>query len=295
MKDVEYFAHPAIGSTKLKAAETLTGRGFWAKEVDPNRQPFLPSEAMRQGSLVDCLITCPDEFDEKYVLAPIDAPKRPTSTQLNAKKPSEATIEAIQFWQDFDAEVGVREVISSDCFINAVQITETLAKDSVIGPILAMERQSQVPHFWIDSVHGLEMKYKPDLEPSDGSLLDLKKGATAKPSLFERQAYGLGYDIQLDHYSNGFIDLHGKKPTRCGFVVYEWKYPHDCALIIVDDTYLELGRERRQSAITKMLEYEQTGLYPSYGEVTITRPRFTVSGNSASEPETDFSADIELF
>jgi hypothetical protein len=296
MKDAEYFAHPAIGSTKLKAAETLTGRGFWAKEIDPSREPFIPSEAMRQGSLVDCLITCPDEFDEKYVLAPLDAPKRPTSTQLNAKKPSEATIEAIQFWHDFDAEVGVREVISNDWFYNAVRIAETLARDAVIGPILAMERQSQVPHFWTDSEHGLAMKYKPDLEPSDGSLLDLKKGATAKPSLFERQAYSLGYDIQLDHYGDGFTNLHGKPPTRSGFIVYEWRYPHDCALVIVDDTYLALGRERRQSAIAKMLEYQQTGLYPSYGETTITRPRFTLSGSHASDAgEFDPSAEIELF
>jgi hypothetical protein len=296
MKDAEYFAHPAIGSTKLKAAETLTARSFWAKEIDPNRKPFVPSEAMRQGSLVDCLITCPDEFDEKYVLAPIDAPKRPTSTQLNAKKPSEATIEAIQFWQDFDAMIGAREVISSDWFINAVQITETLAKDSVIGPILAMERQSQVPHFWIDPDHGLQMKYKPDLEPADGSLLDLKKGATAKPSLFERQAYSLGYDIQIDHYSSGFVDLHDKSPTRCGFVVYEWRYPHDCALVIVDDAYLGLGRERRQSAIEKMHEYERSAEYPSYGEVTITRPKFTMSGSDAADVgEFDPSAEIELF
>ena len=293
MKDAEYFQHPATGSTKLKAAEILTGRGFWAKEVDPNRQPFLPTDAMRQGSLVDCLITCPDEFDEKYVLVPIDAPKRPTSTQLNAKKPSEATIEAIQFWQDFDASSVGRDAITQDWIDIALKITEVLHIDSCVGPILRMERQSQVPHFWTDPVNGLQMKYKPDLEPSDGSLLDLKKGATAKPSLFERQAYSLGYDIQLDHYSNGFSDLHGKPPTRCGFIVYEWKHPHDCALVIVDDAYLELGRERRQSAITKMLEYEQTGLYPSYGECTITRPRFTLlSGDAADAGD---SAEIELF
>jgi exodeoxyribonuclease VIII len=296
MKDAEYFAHSAVGSTKLKAAETLTARGFWAKEVDPSRKPLIPTDAMRQGSLVDCLITCPEEFDEKYVLTPMDAPKRPTSAQLNAKKPSEATIEAIQFWQDFDAEIGVREVISHEWFINAIQITEVLAKDSVIGPILAMERQSQVPHFWTDPAYGLRCKYKPDLEPSDGSLLDLKKGATAKPSLFERQAYGLGYDIQLDHYGKGFADLHGKPPTRLGFVVYEWRHPHDCALIIADDAYRQLGRERRDSAIQKMLEYERTGLYPSYGECVITRPKFTLAGGSAADVgEFDPSAEIELF
>jgi hypothetical protein len=295
VKDAEYFAHPALGSTSIKTMATGTPRSYWAKHVDPKRELFVPTEAMRQGSLVDCLITCPDEFDEKYVLMPLDAPKRPTVTQINAKKPSEATIEAIQFWHDFQSGLRGREVLSQEWLTTALQIVDTLSTDATIGPILKMERQSQVPHFWDDAIHSIACKYKPDLEPSDGSLLDLKKGATAKPSLFERQAFSLGYDIQIDHYSKGFADLHGKPPTRCGFVVYEWKYPHDCALIIVDDAYLELGRERRNSAITKIVECERTGEYPSYGETMITRPKFTLTSAPDDEGETDFSQEIELF
>ena len=163
MKDSEYFAHPALGSTSIKTMATGTPRSYWAKHVDADRQPFVPTEAMRQGSLVDCLITCPDEFDEKYVLMPVDAPKRPTSTQLNAKKPSEATMEAIQFWHDFQAELGAREAISQEWMENALRIVNVLNADATIGPILAMERQSQVPHFWIDPEHLADCKYKPDL------------------------------------------------------------------------------------------------------------------------------------
>jgi hypothetical protein len=32
--------------------------------------PVQPTDAMKQGSLVDCLITEPQNFDRKYVVAP---------------------------------------------------------------------------------------------------------------------------------------------------------------------------------------------------------------------------------
>lgn len=282
MKDYEYHAHPALGSTSIKTMATGTPRAYWAKHVDPRRDPFVPTDAMRQGSLVDCLITCPEEFDEKYVLMPVDAPKRPTSTQINAKKPSELTIEAIQFWHDFDAEIGEREVISLEWFNNAARITEVLAADAAIGPILAMERQSQVPHFWVDPVHGLQCKYKPDLEPEDGSLLDLKKGASANPRWFSKQAYQLGYDVQIDHYGKGFEDQHGKPPTRYGFIVYEWKWPHECALVIATEDDLAVGHDRRNKALDLIVKCQATNNWPSYGEAELNLP-FYAQGAAADD------------
>lgn len=274
MKDPEYHAHPALGSTSIKTMATGTPRGYWAKHVDPNREPFIQTDAMRQGSLVDCLITCPDEFDEKYVIMPLDAPKRPTATQVNAKRPSESTIEAIQFWHDFEAEIGARDVITLEWFNNAERIVDVLSKDATIGPILAMERQSQVPHFWTDPVHGVQCKYKPDLEPEDGSLIDLKKGASANPRWFSKQAYQLGYDVQGAHYGNGFADLHGKEPTRTAFIVYEWKWPHESALIVATEDDLAVGHDRRNEAIELILKCQAEGNWPSHGEALLNLPYY---------------------
>ena len=291
MSDEEYHAHPALGSTSIKTMATGTPRGYWARHVDPNRKPFEPTDAMRQGSLVDCLITCPDEFESKYALPPLDAPKRPTSTQLNAKKPSEATIEAIQFWHDFDSSTVGREVLNPDWLETALRIVEVLQADATIGPILAMERTSQQPYFWIDQDHGIECKYKPDLEPVDGSLLDLKKAASADPRWFNKQAYSLGYDIQISHYRKGFISLHGKPPTRTGFIAYEWKWPHDCALIIANDEYIAMGDERRRKAIERIMECRRLGQWPSHGESLITAR----NPSAAAADDIDLTTDIEMF
>ena len=291
MNDSEYHAHPALGSTSIKAMATGTPRSYWAKHVDPSREPFTPTDAMRQGSLVDCLITCPEEFKQKYIVIPDDAPKKPTPTQLNAKKPSEATIEAIQWWDNFNSSVNGRDVISQEWLANAMRITQVLANDADIGPVLAMQRQSQVPHFWVDEEHGIQCKYKPDLEPEDGSLIDLKKGASASPRWFDKQAYQLGYDIQLDHYSKGFADLHGVLPSRAGFIVYEWKWPHDCALRIVDDDYLAMGHDRRHDALDLIDKCQRESSWPSYGESIMTSPTYANVANADNDTNLD---DLEL-
>lgn len=285
MKDSDYFAHPALGSTAIKVMATGTPRSYWAKHVDPDRQPFVPTEAMRQGSLVDCLITCPDEFSEKYVLMPIDAPKRPTSTQLNAKKPSEATMEAIQFWHSFQSELGVREVISQEWMENALRIVDVLNDDATIGPILKMERASQRAHFWTDAEHGVECKYKSDCEPEDGSLIDLKKGASANPRLFSRQAFSLGYDVQGAHYGLGFADLHGRPPTYTAFVCYEWEWPHECSLVVATEDDLAVGHDRRSSAIEQIKKCQEKDEWPSYGRADLNLPAYAQAADADSDTD----------
>ena len=272
MLDQDYHAHPALSATKIKAMATGTARRYWAKHEDPARRPFLPTEPMRQGSLVDCLITEPDSFALRYVEQPANAPKRPTSAQLNARKPAPATVEAIEFWAEFDAQAQGREPITKAWLDNAFKIVEVLHLDPVIGEYLKLPRSSQNPHFWTDDQLEVECRYMPDLE--NEFLIDLKKGASAAPRTFSAQAYRLGYDVQLAHYSLGYESRHGKPPEKAGFIAYEWDWPHDCALIWVDEDYLQMGHDRRRDAIECILECRATGIWPSHGESTIGPPRY---------------------
>lgn len=283
--DADYHSHPALSATKLKTMATGTARRYYAKHESPDAKPFIATEAMRQGSLVDCLITQPDDFGLLYVQLPVDAPKRPTKTQLNAAKPSAATLDAIAFWQMFDQAAEGREPITKDWLDNAWRIVETLHLDPVIGPVLCETRISQVPHFWMDAAHGVECRYKPDCE--NDSLFDLKKAATASPRGFASQAYKLGYDIQLAHYAEGFADKNGKRPERCGFLVYEWQEPYDCSLVVVDDDYMAMGAERRAEAIERILECRASGVWPSHGEVTMGPPSYATL--SAADDDSDLS------
>ena len=285
MLDQDYHAHPALSATKIKAMATGTARRYWAKHEDPNRKPFLPTDPMRQGSLVDCLITEPDSFALRYVEQPANAPKRPTSAQLNAKKPAPATVEAIEFWAEFDAQAQGREPITKAWLDNAWRVVETLHLDADIRPLLEKPAVMQDPHFWTDPEHGVECRYKPDLESE--FLIDIKKGASATPRTFAAQAYRLGYDVQLAHYSLGYENRYGKPPERVGLLVWEWDWPHDCSMIWVDDDYMAMGLERRRDAIERILECRATGVWPSHGESTIGPPRYATF--AGADEDTDLS------
>ena len=110
----EYHAHPAMSATRLKAMATGTALDYWAKHVDPERDAFQPTDPMRQGSLVDCLLTEPTEFHKRYAVLPADAPKKPTSSQRNAAKPSEATVLAIAWWDQWLLSNDGKEVVNEE-------------------------------------------------------------------------------------------------------------------------------------------------------------------------------------
>ena len=279
--DRDYHEHPALSASKLKTMATGTPRRYWAKHEDPDRRPFLPTDAMRQGSLVDCLITEPDEFARRYVHLPADAPKRPNKTQRNAKKPSAETLDAIAFWDELERDG--RELITKEWLDNAWRVVETLTVDAEIRGFLSTACQS--PHFWVDSEHGVECRYKPDLESE--VLIDLKKGASAHPRAFASQAYKLGYDVQASHYSAGYAEKHGKAPERFGFLVWEWSEPYDYAMIWCDDDYMAMGADRRREAIERILECRASGVWPSHGESTMGPPSYATIRGADDETELD--------
>lgn len=287
MTDAEYHAHPAWSASRLKLAVTGTMLDYWAREEAPERVPFMPTDDMRQGSLVDCLLTELANFDAKYAVLPENAPKKPTATQLKAKKPSVDTLLQMEWWDNFQAENIGKEIINAAWLANALSVIERLRSDPHIGPILAKPRSSQVPHFWTDE-QGRECRYKPDIETTDGELWDLKKTRSANPRLFRAQSYSLAYDLQVGgHYRLGFTDRHGAEPVRSGIIAFEWKWPHNCSLLVADDEFIEMGLERRELAFSNIAECKKTGNWPSYGEAILSPPSY--ADLNAADDDTDLS------
>jgi len=269
---VSYHDHPATSATKLKAALTLTGRGYWARHVDPNRAPFRPTDAMRQGSLVDLLLTQPDSFDRVYLVTSADG-----RTKEGKAIRAEAMAQGL-------------ELISADWLENALRIRDTLLTDLEIGPILrAALTTSQEPHFWTDAL-GRECRYMPDVETSTRGLWDLKKTRSAQARAVVSQSYQLAYDVQLAHYAAGFTDRHGTAPSVVGLICWEWDAPHDCGLMVATDELLAMGHERREQAFARIAEWETTDRWPSYGTSLLEPPAWRRDGQA--QPDTE---SIELF
>jgi exodeoxyribonuclease VIII len=270
---MNYHDHPALSASKLKVAVCGTPLDYWARHVDPLRKPFVPSDAMRQGSLVDCLLTQADKVDAMYRVAP--------AVDRRTKAGKEAWSEALA-----DAAAVGAELISADWMLTANMICDRLRSDAIVAQYLG--GSGQTPHFWFDEGLEVDCRYMPDCEnPEQGLLVDLKKARDASPRGFQRQAYALGYDLQMAHYAEGFRDRYGKYPKEIALVAYEWEWPHNCAVHVLTADMLEEGRRRREEGIVLIKLCELTGVWPSWGVQEFDLPRWATAFDPANATNVD--------
>jgi len=278
----EYHAHPALSASRLKFAETHTARAYFFEYEDPLRVRTPPTDAMRQGSLCDCLITQPEKAAERYAVMPADAPRRPTAKQLvdgnDSKlgtKAHDAYLEAQDreaWWLQFTEGLGRREIVSPDWWDRAEQIREVLFADPEVGAMLRDALvTSQTPHLWVDD-NGRQCRYLPDLETGSGGLWDLKKAASTSPRKMTAQSDQLAYDIQLVHYGLGFADRYGEPPVETGLICYEWDFPHDFIVMPATAELLAMGAQRRDAAIQRIDAWRAAGEWPSHGRQPLEPP-----------------------
>jgi hypothetical protein len=148
---------------------------------------FKMTDSMIMGSALDCLLLTPDNFDKEFAMKPDDAPRKPTSAQLNAVKPSAKTVSAISWWRTFERKTRGKKVIS---------VADRLALNKAIQNIrqhkyaseLVMESSTQT--VIITQYEGVFVKGMMDLLPKKGSkyekyLVDLKRTSGFEPEEFK--------------------------------------------------------------------------------------------------------------
>jgi hypothetical protein len=257
-----YHANPALSATRLKAALISTPHRYWAT-YGPNGTPLVPTDPMRQGSLVDTMLLTPDKFQRRYEVLP-------EGVTLNQKAGKEMKAAA---------EAAGRELITWSWFETATAICTILRADPDAAPLI--EHASQSSHFWTDPVAG-ECRYMPDIE-APGLLVDLKKTAGVSPRKFAAQAWEMAYDVQLAHYAAGHLDRYGSMPERVGFLCYEWAPVPDYGIYWITPDWLAIGEHRRQQAISRVRAYHAETYHPSYGQQNLILPNWAVVSDSTAD------------
>lgn len=91
------------------------------------------TDAMKAGTLLDCLLFEPESLDTRFFVMPDDAPKKPTAAQINAKKPSAETILQIKKWNSVQSEVNGRAVVTSEEKKEAERLCDCIRNNSTVA------------------------------------------------------------------------------------------------------------------------------------------------------------------
>lgn len=171
------------------------------------------TKAMDEGTLLDCLLFEPDTFDSRFFVMP-DGIKKPTATQLNAKKPSPETLEQVAAWQALELLAGDRIRISQDQLNETNEIATAVRDNSTVvfnGLLHPENFKFQVPvdFFYKGFKHRGIMDASGFDRNGDRVIWDLKRmGARSGEHLVRAQIRNNEYDLQAAIYCHPYDEAN---------------------------------------------------------------------------------------
>ena len=261
-------------------AEQIVSKSMlWKFARNPRRYrdspPMTITDAMRWGSLVDCMALTPDRFDSAYVMKP-DTYLGPESARKDSpmiEKPWNANSNTCKEWLA-NVPRGV-EVISAWDKAEGIKAATTLFDRKEFREMM-MGAQTQVG-MRMDlgqSVHGHEglvirSKSLMDIVPSrDGkwgsALVDLKTtGKLDDMEQVEKSIYSMGYHGQAALYLDKFNALTGENRNEFFFVFQLSEAPYEVAIVQLSDDAILAGRKWYREATHKWGKVVLTGEWES--------------------------------
>lgn len=200
------------------------------------------SKAMDEGTLLDCILFEPESFQDRFFIMP-DHIKKPTSAQINAKKPSADTLEQIAVWEGIKEKIGKRIVINQEQYNDSNIIAESVRNNSTVafqGLLHPDNFQFQVTTDFF--YKGFKHKGIKDAEGIDRNgkrvIWDLKRmGSRSGEQLVRAQIRHNQYDLQAAIYCHKFDEINE---------------PVDYFIIAVDNegyvTPFRISRDAREKA-----------------------------------------------
>lgn len=264
---------------------------FKERFVDDPPRPFVQTEAMTLGSMVDTMVWEPEKFDELYLCRPegIDGRSAKGKVELAAFRKdcigkTETTPEAMAKARGMRAAVLRNEQfrIAYDNPDAKRQLT-LLGEDAETG-----EPDKCRLDLWVP---------QPD-EPYD-VIVDLKTTCDPSPEKWERGSdfnpiVDFRYDLQMVHYDLK-VQEWSKRPCVLALFVVGSKHPHDTLALNLRN-YYERGLAWRRYAIGLLRSCRKTGiwLHPQQRRVIVpapskytAMPNFEELGEEEAEIETD--------
>lgn len=271
-----YRNDPAIAISDLKEMNH-SPMHFWSKKFGGYRAE--KTEAQEIGTLTHLSVLEPEQYYKRTVLKPSDAPRKPTEAQRNAKKPSDETIAAIKWWDEWNAANAGKTELTQEERDQIWGITQGVLSNQDAASLLnnALKEVAMFKTIEVDGVP-IRIKGKADIicGPKHPKVIaDLKTvdRGYANPDDFGYSVRKWGYHQQAAWY----IDLYNSltaaddpfttesekvvKKTDWVFIVAEKLPPYAVITLELDRSAIEAGRAINKSHLAVLAECFKTNIW----------------------------------
>jgi len=240
-------------------------------------KPSAPTAEMQIGTAIHTGLLEPHLFASTVLRTPTDAPKRPSSTQINAAKPSQATLDAIEWWTQYNASTAGKLVFDAETHDRIQNAIQAVLDHPGASRLLAHGRP-EVTMQWVDGKYGIPCKSRTDWQRNDGGKVDLKSTADASPDAAMRAIGSFGYHTQAAHYWAGDEAVLGASPAFWAFVFVETTEPFGVGAYVLEHAAIRAGMAKMDRAARLYAECMKTGKFPAYSDLIepINAPRWAL-------------------
>lgn len=244
---------------------------YWAKYLDPNREPTEPTAAMRLGTAIHTAVLEPDEFAHRHHVAP--------QVDRRTKDGKAAWEEAVAAAEAAGAEL-ISAADAEVCRRIAAQVREhpTARKVFATG-------EAEMSCYWTDRETGVLCKCRPDWL-SLPMVVDLKSTDDASRDGFMRSAWNWRYHVQAAWYMDGIEQATGQRVDAFVFGAFEKSAPHACAFYFADQAMLEIGRAEYRRLLRIYADCLAADKWPGYDTAVtaLTVPTWALKSANDNQP-----------
>ena len=238
------------------------------------------TEDMQWGSMVDMLWLTPKDWENHFCELPEDAPKKPSIVQLNAKKPSQATIDAIAWWDIWNKNNIGKSVITKEVLYTVREARDMLDAHPIAREIWENSDKQTIFQGVIPepcSVKNVQAKAMLDLLPRTGKIeienkiyplddciVDLKQCHNVSEYGMKNAIMQFEYHMKMAWYRR-IVQAYEQKTRPHTILIFQNKYPpHDVHVRIIDPKDMEDGARLVQQRLDSLSKLDHRDIRPLF-------------------------------
>ena len=246
----------------LKAMALSPAHCRYALDLSERDEQGESTPAMQRGTATHAML-----FGTVRVMtAPEDAPRKPSSVQRNAKKPSPATIDAIAWWDAFERESAGAIVMPAAQYDTCARMADAVRAEPRAAEML---HGATVEESILFNRDGLECRTTPDIRGLDFEC-ELKTTKSSQPEQFVWQSKRMLYHAQHAWHlagmrGNGLL----RGPGHAYTIAVEATAPYVVTVFRIDPHALEIGERCTRLWFERVKSCIESGQWPGYAQSVV--------------------------